>query len=76
MMELDKKLKVEKLLAIHLVNSKEEIDELICEANRSIFASGHQQVRFMVGRVNEIAEEIADKWDIFFVEKEKQEELN
>ncbi|XP_059077901.1 histone chaperone ASF1-like [Cryptomeria japonica] len=30
----------------------------------------------MVGRVNDIAEETADKWDIFFVEKKKQEELN
>lgn len=30
----------------------------------------------MAGRVNEIAEETTDKWDIFFVEKEKQEELN
>lgn len=40
-MELDKKLKVEKLLVVHLVNSKEEIDDLICEANRSVFASGH-----------------------------------
>ncbi|XP_059070615.1 uncharacterized protein LOC131860249 [Cryptomeria japonica] len=30
----------------------------------------------MTGRVNKIAEETIDKWDIFFVEKEKQEELN
>lgn len=28
----------------------------------------------MVGRVKEIVDETADKWDIFFVEKEKQEE--
>lgn len=27
----------------------------------------------MAGRVNEILEETADKWDIFFVEKEKQD---
>lgn len=30
----------------------------------------------MAGRVNEITEERTNKWDIFFVEKEKQEELN
>ncbi|XP_059073095.1 uncharacterized protein LOC131873933 [Cryptomeria japonica] len=29
----------------------------------------------MVGRVNEITKETTDQWDIFFVEKEKQEEL-
>lgn len=75
-MEFDKKLKVEKLPVVHLVNSKEEIDDLICEANRCIFANGYRQVSLMVGRVNEIAEETIDKWDIFFVKKEKQEELN
>lgn len=74
--ELDKKLKVEKLLVVHRVNSKEEIDDLICEANRLVFASSHPQVSLMVGRVNEIVEEMTDKQDIFFVEKEKQEELN
>lgn len=40
-MELDKKLKVEALLVVHLVNSKQEIDDLISEANRAIFVSGH-----------------------------------
>lgn len=40
-MELDKKLKVEALLAIHPVKSRHEIDELIVEANITIFASGH-----------------------------------
>ncbi|XP_059073809.1 uncharacterized protein LOC131874444 [Cryptomeria japonica] len=42
-MELDKKLKDEALLVVHPVKSKEEIDELIYEANRSVFASGHWQ---------------------------------
>lgn len=74
-MELDKKLKIEKLLVVHSVNSVEESDELISEANRIVFASGHRHVSLMVGRVNEIVEETTDKWDIFFVEKEKQEEL-
>lgn len=36
-MELDKKLKVEALLAVHPVNSKEEIDDFIYEANQSVF---------------------------------------
>lgn len=63
-------------MVVHPVNSKKEIDELISEANRSVFASGHRQVRLMVGRVKEIADEIADKSDIFFVEKEKREEMN
>lgn len=39
--ELDKKIKVEKLLAVHPVKSAEEIDELISEANRTIFSTGH-----------------------------------
>lgn len=69
--ELDKKIKIEKLLAVHLVNSTQEIDELISEANRTIFSTGHRHVALMVGRVNEITEETADQWDIFFVEKEK-----
>lgn len=75
-MELDKKLKIEKLLVVHLVNSKEEPNELISEANISVFTSGHQHVSLMAGRVNQIAKETTDKWDIFFVGKEKQEELN
>lgn len=43
-MELDKKLKVEELLVVHPVNYKQEIDELITEANIIVFASGHRQV--------------------------------
>lgn len=75
-MELDKKLKIEKLLAVHPINSVEEIAELISEANWSIFASGHRHVSLMAGWVNEIVEETTNKWDVFFVEKEKHEELN
>lgn len=71
--ELDKKNKIEKLLAIHPMNSTQEIDELISEANRTIFSTGHSHVALMAGRVNEISEETANRWDIFFVEKEKQE---
>lgn len=55
-MELDKKLKVEAILAMHLVNPKKEIDELISEANRTIFVSGHQKVSLMASRVKEIAD--------------------
>lgn len=73
-MELDKKLKVEALLVVHTVKSKEEINELISEAHQSVFASGHRQVSLMARRVKEIVEETMDNWDIFFVEKEKQEE--
>lgn len=73
-MELDKKLKVEALLDVHPINSREEIDELIVEANQTVFVSGHQQVSLMAGRVKEIANETANKWDIFFIEKEKKEE--
>lgn len=73
-MELDKNLKVEALLAVHPINSREEIDELIAEANQTVFVSGHRQVSLMVGRVKVIADETADKWDIFFVEKEKKGE--
>lgn len=65
-MELDKKLKVEALLAMHPVNSREEIDELISKANRSFFISGHRQVSLIARRVKEIADETTDKWDIFF----------
>lgn len=39
--DLDKKIKIEKLLAAHLVNSPEEIDQLISEANRIVFSTGH-----------------------------------
>lgn len=35
-MELDKKLKVEALLAVHPVNSKQEINDLISKANMTI----------------------------------------
>lgn len=73
-MELDKKLKVEALLAIHPINSKQEIDGLISKVNRTIFVSGHRQVSLIPGRVKEITDETIDKWDIFFVEKEKREE--
>lgn len=75
-MELDKKINVEKILVVHLVKSVEEIDELISEGNRIVFSSGHRYVSLMAGRVNEITKETTYKWDIFFVEKEKQEELN
>lgn len=40
-MELDKKIKIEKLLVVHPMKSVEEIDELISEANKTIFSSGH-----------------------------------
>ncbi|XP_059071298.1 uncharacterized protein LOC131865151 [Cryptomeria japonica] len=42
-MELDNKLKGEALLAMHHVDSKQEIHDLISEANRTIFVSGHRQ---------------------------------
>lgn len=73
--ELDKKIKIEKLLAVQPVNSTEEIDQLISEANQIVFSTGHRHVPLMAGRVNEISEEFADQWDIFFSKKEKQEEL-
>lgn len=73
-MELDKKLKVEALLVVHLVKFRQEIDELIAEANKTVFASGHRQVSLMADRIKEIIDETTDKWDIFFVEKEKIEE--
>lgn len=60
-MELDKKLKVEKILALHPINSKQEIDELISEANRYFFSSGHRQVSLMAGRIKEIVDETVDK---------------
>lgn len=41
-MALDNKLKVEALLVVHSINSKNEIDDLISEAGRTIFVSGHQ----------------------------------
>lgn len=73
-MELDKKLKVEALLVVHPAKSRQEIDELIVEANRTVFVSGHRQVSLMAGRKKEIVDETTEKWDIFFVEKEKREE--
>lgn len=73
-MTLDKKSKAEVLLGVHRINSKQEIDELIAEAKQPVFVSGHRQVRLMAGRVKEIADEIADKKDTFFVEREKKEE--
>lgn len=72
-MELDNKLNVEALLYVHPTNSKQEIDDLISESNRTIFVSGHRQVSLMAGRVKEIVDETADKWDVFFVEREKKE---
>lgn len=48
---------------------------MISEANRIVFSTGHRHVALMAGRVNEITKETTDKWDIFFVEKEKKEEL-
>ncbi|XP_059078033.1 uncharacterized protein LOC131876611 [Cryptomeria japonica] len=44
-MELDKKLKVEALLDVHPINSKEEIDELISEANQSVFENQEEKSR-------------------------------
>lgn len=44
---------------------------MISEANWTVFSTGHQYVALMAGRVNEISKETTDKWDIFFVEKEK-----
>lgn len=73
--ELDKKIKIKKLLAVHLVNSPHEIDQLIIEANRIVFSTTHRHVALMAGRVNEVSKETIDAWDVFFVEKEKQEEL-
>lgn len=49
---------------------------MIFEANRFVFSSGHRQVSLKVGRVKEIVDETADNWEIVFVEKEKQEEMN
>lgn len=72
--ELDKKIKIEKLLVVYLVNSPKEIDDMISEANCTIFSTAHRHVALMVGRVNEVAEETANAWDIFLVEKEKKEE--
>lgn len=69
--ELDKKIKIEKLLAVYLVNSPKEIDDLIAQANQSVFSTAHQHIALMVGRVNEVTEEIENGWDIFLVEKEK-----
>lgn len=57
------------------MNSPEEIDQLISEANRTVFSTSHRHVALIAGRMNEILEEVADQWDIFFVEKEKEEEL-
>lgn len=73
--ELDKKIKIEKLLAVHPVNSPDEIDKLISEANRIVFSTAHQHVALMVGKVTKVFEETTNGWDIFFVEKEKEEEL-
>lgn len=72
--KLDKKIKVQALLVVHPINSKQEIHDLILEANRIVFVSGHRQVSLMGSRVKEIADEMIDKCDIFFVEREKKEE--
>lgn len=72
--ELDKKIKIEKLLVVYPVNSPKEIDDLIPKANRSIFSTAHQHIALKAGRVNEVTEEIENGWDIFLVEKEKQKE--
>lgn len=72
--ELDKKIKIEKLLAVYLVNSPKEIDDLIAEANQSVFSTAHRHIALLVGRVNKVTKEIENGWDIFLVEKEKQEE--
>lgn len=53
--ELDKKIKVEKLLAIYPVNSPKEIDDMISEANRSVFSTAHRHIALMVGRVKVVA---------------------
>lgn len=72
--ELDKKIKIEKLLVVYPVNSPKEIDDLIPEANQSVFSTAHRHIALMVGRVKEVTREIENAWDIFLVEKEKQEE--
>lgn len=72
--ELDKKIKVEKLLSVYLVNSPKEIEDLIAQANRTVFSTTHWHISLMASRVIEVSEETEDGWDIFLVEKEKQEE--
>lgn len=72
--ELDKKIKIEKLLAVYPVTSPKEIDDLIAQANQSVFSTAHRHISLMAGRVTEVTEEIEDGWDIFLVDKEKQEE--
>lgn len=39
--ELDKKIKIENLLVVYPVNSPKEIDDLIVEANQSVFSTAH-----------------------------------
>lgn len=72
--EIDKKIKVEKLLVVYPVNSPKEIDDLIAEANWSVFSNAHRHIALMVRRVNEVTKETENAWDIFLVEKEKWEE--
>lgn len=62
--ELDKKIKIEKLLVVHPISSPDEIDKLISEANRSIFSTAHRHIALMAGRVNEVTEETTNAWDI------------
>lgn len=50
--ELDKKIKIKKLPVVHPVNSPDEIDKLISEANQTIFSTTHRHVALMDGRVN------------------------
>lgn len=68
--ELDKKIKIEKLLVVYPMNSPKEIDDLIAEANQSVFSTAHRHIALMVGRVNEVTVEIENAWDIFLSEKE------
>lgn len=55
--ELDKKIKIEKLLDVYPVNSPKEVDDLIAKANRSVFSTTHRHIALMAGRVKEVTEE-------------------
>lgn len=73
-MELDKKLKVEALLVVHPVKFKQEIDDLIYEANRTIFASGHQQVSLMADilKKQQMKQQINGAYSLLKKRKEKK----
>lgn len=54
--ELDKKIKIEKLLVVYPVNSPKEIDNLIAKANQSVFSTAHRHIALMAGRVKDVTE--------------------